>query len=65
MRTSLGEVIRRATIVGVALCALGAPFAVDAQATASRVQADAAAYDSSMFAALTWRQIGPFRGGRS
>ena len=65
VRTSLGEVIRRATIVGVALCALGAPFAVDAQATASRVQADAAAYDSSMFAALTWRQIGPFRGGRS
>ena len=65
VRTSLGEVMRRATIVGVALCALGAPIALRAQAATSHSGAADAAYDSSMFAALTWRQIGPFRGGRS
>jgi photosystem II stability/assembly factor-like uncharacterized protein len=50
---------RRMTVVGCTLCALGALGASNA------LSAQAPAYDSSAFAALTWRQIGPFRGGRS
>ena len=47
---------RRLMAVGCALGALGASNALAAQAPL---------YDSTAFAALTWRQIGPFRGGRS
>ena len=47
------------TAVGCTLCAFGAMGAWNA------LSAQAPAYDSSAFAALTWRQIGPFRGGRS
>ena len=50
---------RRMTVVGCALCALGAVGASNA------LSAQAPAYDSSAFAALKWREIGPFRGGRS
>ena len=39
-----------------ALVALLAPFALGAQS--------AVKYDTSLYRALTWRQVGPFRGGR-
>lgn len=49
-----GKPPRGVMAASVMLCVLGAPLALGAQA-----------YDSSAFAALAWRQIGPFRGGRS
>jgi len=53
-----GGVSRRAVLAGAALATLMA-------ATALPAQSAYAPYDSSAFAALMWRQIGPFRGGRS
>ena len=43
----------------------GALGALSALGVSNALSAQASVYDSSTFAALTWRQIGPFRGGRS
>ena len=63
--------IRSVPMLPVSLALLAASLTaapVDAQVAAPRPAPMArlsAPYDSSAFAALTWREIGPFRGGRS
>ncbi|MDO8502059.1 MAG: glycosyl hydrolase [Gemmatimonadaceae bacterium] len=54
-------------IVASAALIAAIPFVADAQSTtASRPSASSAApYDTAAFAAFKWREIGPFRGGRS
>ena len=47
---------RLSAAVVIACIALTAPVSVHAQGTA---------YDTSLFSALSWREIGPYRGGRS
>ncbi|HEV2748930.1 MAG TPA: glycosyl hydrolase [Gemmatimonadales bacterium] len=59
MTAPRGTGLCRTATTASTLCALlgaAVPAALGAQS---------AAYDSSAFAALTWREIGPFRGGRS
>ncbi|HEV7706456.1 MAG TPA: glycosyl hydrolase [Gemmatimonadaceae bacterium] len=55
----------RALAMRLALIALATPFALHAQKAKASSTDTAVAFDSSAFAALTWREIGPFRGGRS
>jgi photosystem II stability/assembly factor-like uncharacterized protein len=60
-----GDVPRRAAAIVLALSVLSAPLVLRAQSIARSTSTANAAFDSSAFAALTWREIGPFRGGRS
>ena len=50
-------------LASAALVASALPFTIDAQSSA--LQPAAAQYDTAVFTALKWREIGPFRGGRS
>lgn len=56
-------------VVAAFFPALALPSTLDAQqpilATARSASPTSLAYDSTAFAALKWREIGPFRGGRS
>ncbi len=55
--------IARSIFAGLALISFGYPVrSLSQQAVAAST---ALAYDTSAFAALKWREIGPFRGGRS
>ncbi len=50
----------------IAAAVLGSISSINAQQTRTpSVPIAAAAYDSSLFAAMRWREIGPMRGGRS
>jgi hypothetical protein len=59
----------RTFLVGAGLTTvLLLPFELSSQApttTSGRGTSASASYDTSAFAALRWREIGPFRGGRS
>ncbi|HKT08800.1 MAG TPA: glycosyl hydrolase, partial [Gemmatimonadaceae bacterium] len=58
---------RSATVAALSVLAVGLAGAAPARAQQETPNASdrPAMYDSSAFAALTWREIGPFRGGRS
>src|SRR6185437_11314796 len=58
MKMPRGECVRRAALLALVCAGSMLPAAL-------RAQSAYAPYDTSAFAALTWRQIGPFRGGRS
>ncbi|HEU6452932.1 MAG TPA: YCF48-related protein [Gemmatimonadaceae bacterium] len=52
-------------MLGALLLATATPHSVEAQRSSAAGGASAQPYDSSLFAALKWRDIGPYRGGRS
>src|SRR5712671_8058619 len=55
------SVLRRLFLAG---CFLALANAADAQRPAPRSSVSAPAFDTSLYNALEWREIGPFRGGR-
>jgi len=56
---------RAVTAVSVLAFGVAGPASARAQEQAPNASDGPAAYDTSAFAALHWREIGPFRGGRS
>lgn len=55
------SIIRRTFLAATVLL----PLSLNSRAKAQTRAASSPAYDSSAFAALKWREIGPYRGGRS
>jgi len=60
-----GFACRAVTAVSVLALGVAGPASARAQEQAPNASGGPAAYDTSAFAALHWREIGPFRGGRS
>jgi hypothetical protein len=52
-------------MLGALLLVTATPRSIHAQRSNAASGASAQPYDSSLFAALKWREIGPYRGGRS
>ena len=52
-------------VVRIVLAVIALPFAAVAVPLAAQQRTAAAPYDSTLFRALQWRNIGPFRGGRA
>ena len=67
MLRAVGMGVRSAAVAAVPVLALAlmGPARVRAQQQTPNASDGPARYDSSAFAALSWREIGPFRGGRS
>jgi len=64
-RVGRDRFMRRGVVLGIIAAALVLPAGSAAAAAAASAEPAAAAVNPSLFGALQWRDIGPYRGGRA